>query len=222
MIGANREMPNINTHTDSPPSRPTRLVVSVVVAVCVVFTGMLFVLARQSDWTLGRIYVVLFATHLIVHVACLLTWNPVLLVRRYGAGTKAWDLVLTVMFLPIFIAAVVIAVRDLNTRHGDPNPPGIAWLIGLCIFVFGWTLINSSMAVNPFFEKLVRIQTDRGHHVIDRGPYAYIRHPGYVGTIAVLLSTPILLASAWFFLVALIGVVQFVSVRSFHGGGGSG
>lgn len=38
------------------------------------------------------------------------------------------------------------------------------------------------MVVNPFFEKTVRIQTDRGHRVIDTGPYAYMRHPGYMDT----------------------------------------
>jgi protein-S-isoprenylcysteine O-methyltransferase Ste14 len=32
--------------------------------------------------------------------------------------------------------------------------------------------------------------------VIDSGPDAYIRHPGYVGFVAVLLATPLLLASA--------------------------
>ena len=35
-------------------------------------------------------------------------------------------------------------------------------------------------SVNKFFEPTVRIQTDRGHQVIDSGPYAIVRHPGYV------------------------------------------
>ena len=35
-------------------------------------------------------------------------------------------------------------------------------------------------SVNKFFEPTVRIQTDRGHKVIDTGPYAIVRHPGYV------------------------------------------
>ncbi len=52
------------------------------------------------------------------------------------------------------------------------------------------------MVANPFFEKTVRIQTEHGHRVIDRGPYAYIRHPGYVGLSTALLLTPGLLASA--------------------------
>jgi protein-S-isoprenylcysteine O-methyltransferase Ste14 len=67
-----------------------------------------------------------------------------------------------------------------------------------------------SMVVNPFFEKTVRIQTDRGHRVIDTGPYAYLRHPGYVGFMGWILSTPLLLASAWAFVAALLAVVGIV------------
>jgi hypothetical protein len=35
-----------------------------------------------------------------------------------------------------------------------------------------WFDDNAEEAVNPFFEPGVRIQTDRGHRVIDTGPYA--------------------------------------------------
>jgi protein-S-isoprenylcysteine O-methyltransferase Ste14 len=80
----------------------------------------------------------------------------------------------------------------------------------LAIFVPGWALAIWSMVVNPFFEKTVRIQTDHGHRVIDTGPYAYVRHPGYVGFVGWILSTPLLLASAWAFVPALLAVVGLV------------
>ena len=35
------------------------------------------------------------------------------------------------------------------------------------------------LAVNRHFEPGVRIQADRGQTVIDTGPYAIVRHPGY-------------------------------------------
>ena len=43
------------------------------------------------------------------------------------------------------------------------------------------------MIANRFFSAVVRIQGERGHRVIDQGPYAFIRHPGYAGMI---LSVP--------------------------------
>ena len=66
------------------------------------------------------------------------------------------------------------------------------------------------MVVNPFFEKTVRIQTDRGHRVIDSGPYAYVRHPGYVGFLGWIFSTPLLLSSASAFVPALLAVILLV------------
>ena len=50
-----------------------------------------------------------------------------------------------------------------TSRPVSPNASGVTW----------------AQSVNPFFEAGVRIQTDRGHRVIDTGPYAWIRHPGY-------------------------------------------
>ena len=42
--------------------------------------------------------------------------------------------------------------------------------------------------------------------MIDTGPYAYMRHPGYVGFSGWILSTPLLLSSPWAFVPALIAV----------------
>lgn len=181
--------------------------------ICIVLTVTLFVLARQLAWTLGWLYVGLVAAHGIVACVCVLLWNPVLFGRRmhyFGKGTKTWDIVWCVVSLPIMVAVYVVAVRDLGEGDRDPGPPGLIWLIGAAIFVFGWMLFTWSAVANPFFERTVRIQTDHGHCVVDRGPYAYIRHPAYVGFSAVLLSTPLLLASAWTFLPALIAVLAIV------------
>jgi protein-S-isoprenylcysteine O-methyltransferase Ste14 len=52
--------------------------------------------------------------------------------------------------------------------------------------VFGG-LVFRSMIANRFFSPVVRIQGERGHRLIDQGPYAVVRHPGYAGMI---LSIP--------------------------------
>ena len=59
-------------------------------------------------------------------------------------------------------------------------------------FVFYWVML-----VNPFFSKVVRIQNERGHRLIDRGPYAFVRHPGYTGFIVQWFAVPIILESWW-------------------------
>ena len=71
------------------------------------------------------------------------------------------------------------------------NP--VLWLVGAAVHTAGWQLVAACELVNPFFEKTVRIQRERGHRVIDTGPYHYVRHPGYVCFALVLLSLPAVL-----------------------------
>jgi len=169
------------THADSQASI-TRALVGRAIGAAVVLCGLVFVLALRLDWTLGWIYVGILAAN--------------------------WDKVWLGLFAPVAIAVYVVAL--LKARDAVSNAPGAAWLLGLAIFVPSWALVIWSMVVNPFFEKTVRIQKDRGHHVIDTGPYAYVRHPGYVGFAGWMLSTPLLLASSWAFVPALLAVVALV------------
>jgi protein-S-isoprenylcysteine O-methyltransferase Ste14 len=53
------------------------------------------------------------------------------------------------------------------------------------------------MVVNSHLEVTVRIQDDRGHCVIDSGPYAIVRHPMYAGIVLQSVATPLLLGSSW-------------------------
>ena len=178
----------------------------IIAAMVVVFAGFIFVNARRLGWTLGWIYVGMVVATLTINLACMLRWNPELIRRRmrFGKFTKTWDMLWAVLFALAMIAIFVVAVEE--ARDGVSREPGATWLLGLAIFTLGWALVNWSMVVNPFFEKTVRIQTDHGHRVIDTGPYAYIRHPGYVGFAGWILSTPLLLSSTGAFVPALIAV----------------
>ena len=70
------------------------------------------------------------------------------------------------------------------------------------------------MIANKFFIKFVRIQTERSHYVITNGPYAYVRHPGYAGTVFAFVILPIALSSLWAIIPALVGGSLLV-VRTF-------
>jgi len=203
-------MPDVEKRTDSQTTMAKVLVGLLVATMVVVAAGFVFVNAPRLGWTLGWIYVGIIVATLTINMTCLLRWNPDLIRRRMRVSkfSKTWDKVWAVLFGVAMIAIYVVAVMEARDRVS--SAPGAAWLLGLAIFVPGWALAIWSMVVNPFFEKTVRIQTDHGHRVIDTGPYAYMRHPGYVGFAGWMLSTPLLLASAWAFIPALISVVLLV------------
>jgi protein-S-isoprenylcysteine O-methyltransferase Ste14 len=203
-------MADVETRSDSPARMPTALVGLAVAAMGLVFAVLIFVPAGRLDWALGWIYVGIVVVFVAITWACLLRWNPELIARRmrFGEGTKTWDKVWAVLFAPVMIAVYIVA--GLEAGDGVSSLPQATWLLGLAIFVPGSAMLTWSMVVNPFFEKTVRIQTDNGHRVIDKGPYAYVRHPGYVGFVGWIFSTPLLLASAWAFAPALLAAVGIV------------
>jgi protein-S-isoprenylcysteine O-methyltransferase Ste14 len=84
------------------------------------------------------------------------------------------------------IAHLVLGALDVGRWHLFPVPSSLraAGLVGCAVF---GGLVFRSMVANRFFSPVVRIQNDRGHHLIDQGPYGLIRHPGYAGMI---LSIP--------------------------------
>ena len=94
------------------------------------------------------------------------------------------------------VAAVLVAGLD----HRFGWPPAVSsplQLVGLALVMAGYILGVWAMLVNPFFSSFVRIQSERGHQVIARGPYAVVRHPAYSGGILAALATPIMLDAVW-------------------------
>jgi protein-S-isoprenylcysteine O-methyltransferase Ste14 len=65
-------------------------------------------------------------------------------------------------------------------------------------------------AVNKFAEPAVRIQTDRGHKVVDTGPYAIVRHPSYVAGIPLFLGIALCLGSLWAIVPAVLASVLLI------------
>ncbi len=167
--------------------------------------------AGRLDWVAGWLYVGMATLYLAANMVYLERVNPGLIAARmrYGKGTKRWDIVWGVVFGPVMLSIYVVAGFDA-VRFEWSTMSAFYWPIGLVLFVVGATLLSWSMGVNPFFEKTVRIQKDRGHRVIDTGPYGFVRHPGYVGFFGWCLSAPFLLGSWWAFVPAALSVVGMI------------
>ena len=92
----------------------------------------------------------------------------------------------------IAIAHLVVGALDAGRWHLAPVPD-VVRAIALPVMVVSALLIVQSMRANRFFSPVVRVQTERGHRVIDRGPYGTIRHPGYLGMIVSVLGSGLVL-----------------------------
>ncbi|MFN2286405.1 MAG: methyltransferase family protein [Anaerolineae bacterium] len=120
--------------------------------------------------------------------------------KKRPVDAKKWDRVVILVvsgatFLTYALAALDIGRLQISTL---PMPCAVA---GIVAYVAGSALNQWAMLHNPHFEREVRIQTDRNHAVMTSGPYRYVRHPGYLGSVLGLISFPLIVGSG----IALLG-----------------
>jgi protein-S-isoprenylcysteine O-methyltransferase Ste14 len=94
----------------------------------------------------------------------------------------------------IALAHVIVGALDVGRWHLTEVSPPLRF-VGLVGMILGVSLVFHAMMVNRFFSPVVRVQRERGHQVIDRGPYAIVRHPGYVGMITAIPFGALVLGS---------------------------
>ena len=149
-------------------------------------------------WMNGWIYLSVFLIQTAVAVVYLWRKNPAIFAARskIHKGTKRWDKLLMACLFLSLLAVFPVAGLDGGRFHWSSVP---TWLIvlGYVLFSFGFVLSAWAEAVNKFAEPGVRIQTERGHKVVDTGPYAVVRHPMYLSAFFLFFGTALALGSFW-------------------------
>jgi len=177
-------------------------------------------------WHEAWVMVGLWTVFGMVMTPYLLKHDPALLAERMKLvpvhrDQKIWDRVIMLFFFIAGIALYIIPGFDV-VRYGwsEPLPlwmKSIAVLIHLpCFFLLGWV-----MHENTYLSQVVKIDEERGHHVISTGPYALVRHPMYTVIIVLLLAVPVALGSRYalivaVFLILLLIIRTYLEDRTLH------
>jgi protein-S-isoprenylcysteine O-methyltransferase Ste14 len=168
----------------------------------ILMAGSFFLSAGTTNWPAAWAYLIMAGLTYLLDALVLIRISPELLGERSRLQTdaKRWDQVLSRLMATIG-PLIIWILCGLDYRYGwSPDlPTWMAVTAGVCVFG-GGMLALWAMASNRLFIGMVRIQTERGHHVIQSGPYQYVRHPGYLGSVFFILFTPLMLGS----LVALL------------------
>ena len=173
--------------------------------------GVALSISGRRDWWFAWVYILLSLVNTVFYMGVMYKNHPELLHERLNATKHAqgWDKLLVGGFSLFGILGVWI-VASLDVRFGWSIPLGV---VGQSVFVFlsmlGLILANWAVGTNRFFSSMVRLQDDRGHKVVDNGPYAIVRHPGYAGSLLYYLTLPVGLGAYWALVPALIAILLF-------------
>lgn len=150
-----------------------------------------------------------------VHVACYavgLIWvaavNPAVINERgrKSDNTEEFDQRFH-RLMPLLLFGGLI-VGGLDHRFNWSDMPGQLQIIGLLLLVPALFLAVWVLAANAYASRVVRLQD--GHQVVTRGPYRYVRHPMYTGTLLSLVAAALALGSWWMFIPATAGIILFI------------
>jgi protein-S-isoprenylcysteine O-methyltransferase Ste14 len=158
----------------------------------------LFLSAGRWDWVMGWACVILTALWVGATALVVIPRNPELLAERLGPrkGAKTWDAMIMSIVGLALVACYIVAGLDVRNEWTTGISP-LLQVAALIIVVLGYAVTVWATAANAFFSSIVRIQKERGHTVAAGGPYRFVRHPAYVGGVALYLATPVMLGSVW-------------------------
>jgi protein-S-isoprenylcysteine O-methyltransferase Ste14 len=137
------------------------------------------------------VYIAIFAA---IMVASFTGLDPDLLRERMRPGGEKPPVALRLFSAVIFIHWIIAGLDRGRLHWSDTVPEWLQWL-GLAAMAAGYALCFWAMRENRFFSSVIRIQTDRGQHVVTSGPYAVIRHPGYTAGLLIIVASGIALGS---------------------------
>ena len=161
---------------------------------------LLFWAADNWRWAQAWAFVMIFAAGSAAFGLWLLPRDPDLLASRLNPtpqrGQPLWDQVFLGTFIGVWFAWLVLMGLDAQRWHWSNMP---IWLniFGGALVIAGFWATTFVFRANSFAAPVVRIQSERKQHVIDTGPYAFIRHPMYAAALLYLIGMPLLLGS-WY------------------------
>jgi protein-S-isoprenylcysteine O-methyltransferase Ste14 len=171
------------------------------------------IISCQWDWWQAWAYAIASILAFVISRLLVSRKHPDLITERArfmaAKDTKSWDKFLAPLLGLGSILVLAVAGLDKYYRWSSATNLTVN-LVALIGIVLGYGFSSWALIENRFFAGTVRIQTERGHHVVSTGPYRIVRHPGYAGGLFGYLFIPLLLDSFWAWIPTILLFVVLV------------
>jgi len=173
--------------------------------------ALLFASAGTLHWPAAWVFLGTMAVLGLISGLWLARIDPALLAERMNPMMQGAQPASDKIFMVVFGFAALswFILIGLERRANVSDMPVALQTLGLLLLVLSTGFVLWVMRENSFAAPVIKIQTERGHRVISSGPYAWVRHPMYSGTILFFAGMPLLLGSWWGLIMAPLFVVLF-------------
>jgi protein-S-isoprenylcysteine O-methyltransferase Ste14 len=161
------------------------------------FAVLLFWPAGTLDYWQAWVFIAVFIVSTIVPSVYLAVKNPAALQRRMKAGPLAEGRAVQKLIITATIVAVVatLVVSALDHRFGWSTVPTPVVILGDVLVAVGLVMAQLVVIQNSYAAATIAVEADQ--KVVDTGLYGVVRHPMYVGTLIMMIGTPLALDSYW-------------------------
>jgi protein-S-isoprenylcysteine O-methyltransferase Ste14 len=175
------------------------------------FAVLLFVPAGTLHWPGAWVFLAFMLASGLLFGGWLARSDPGLLAERMRAPIRADQPADDKKLLMVFFAVILIwfVTMGLDERFHPGRMPLALQLFGLVLLIASNVFIMWVFRTNSFAAAVVRVQSERGHHVISTGPYAFVRHPMYSGAIPFMVGVALLLGSSLGTLISPVFAILF-------------
>jgi protein-S-isoprenylcysteine O-methyltransferase Ste14 len=190
-----------------------RVAVRAVVLVALAL-GMIFVPAGSFRYWQGWAFLAAFFLPGLFAFIYFLTYDRELVARRlrHREKTEVQERPMRWGFR-LFLVAFLLPGFDFRwgwSRRLFGGVPVWLTITALATVVGGFLLVWWTLKVNSFAGRTIEVEA--GQTVISSGPYTWVRHPMYAGSLLVWVSTPLALGS-WVALPAFASLIPFYALR---------
>jgi protein-S-isoprenylcysteine O-methyltransferase Ste14 len=167
---------------------------------------LIFGSAGTLDYWQGWAFIVVFTLSTNLIGIYLAIKDPALLERRLKAGPGAETRPLQKMLITVAFAGAIAlpVVSALDYRFGWSHVPSSVSVLGNALVALGLMIDLRVFRENSYGASTIEKMEDQ--KVISSGPYAWVRHPMYVGVLVLVIGAPLALGSYWGLLFLLLNV----------------
>jgi len=186
-----------------------KLVFSRLIAGFGLLIALLFLPAGTFVYWQAWVYLAVLLVPMSFVLVYLLNNAPELLERRMRFREKE-PAQKRILFFAFFCFLFAFLLPGFDQRFAWSQVPAFAVVAADVIVLCGYGIVFLVFRENPYASRVVEVEP--GQKVVTSGPYAWVRHPMYLGEALMFIFSPLALGSYWAMIPAL-GIVLLLIFR---------